>query len=470
MKNLIIITVLTAAVAFIVGFAVRQFRLFPYPRPVADAVSTARRARVAFFSRGVAETRDMKTIEDNSPSAGRRFRFTESDSMADPIIWLGGYGRFGEYSPEYGCLAVEFSRKGEPLHPIPLRIDEIERMKPIARMPYSDLGFSFRRHTHFFGLAKHDSGDIFTTMHHYGAPIHPYAGGVMRVDRDGHSVWWRRDYGHHALSLGTHPEFGEVLVAPSLILHKQDVAFSLADQPMSIRNNTSDILIDAINIIRPEDGELLRQFSVLDAINNSPHSALLGANVNPADPLHVNSVFMLDDSANGAGILSSGDLVISMRNVSAVAILDGRSGSLKCLRRGSFLFQHSARHWKDSKFLLLDNQGTDGTYGPSRLMSIDLTTGAEQTIFPNADTPPSLRARAVTEMRGHISISSDLTRAICSFPDARFAMEVRLSDGECLSLFDSVHDISPFGFLNKYDNTKFAAFNLNAIEYLPPRE
>lgn len=465
MKNLIVITFLAVA-AFILGFAVRQYRLFPY-QLIADAVRTTRRARAAFFSRDLAEIQDMKAINDNSAGAPPRFQFTEGDSMADPVIWLGGYGRFGEYSPEYGCLAVEFSHEGELLHPIPLRVDEIKRMEPIARMPYSDPGFSFHKHTHFFGLARHDSGDIFTTMHHHRAPVHPYAGGIMRVDRDGHPIWWRRDYSHHAPSIGTHPEFGEVLVTPGLTLHRGDVVYHLGDESLRLRSDPSlDVLMDVINILRPEDGELLRQFSVMDAIKNSPHSAVLGANNDHMDPIHANSVVVLDDRVDGEGILSSGDLVVSMRSLSAVGVLDGRDGSLKCLTRGSFLFQHSARHWKGSKFLLLDNQGTDGTHGPSRLLMINLVTGTERTIFPNVNTPPSIRAKAVTRIRGHVSVSPDLTRAICTFPDARFAVEVRLSDGECLTVFENVHDISSFELLGRDGETKMGSFGLNAIEYL----
>ena len=466
MKNLIGITLLSLA-AFIFGFAVRQYRLFPY-QLIADIVRTTRRVRTAFFSRNLADIQEMEVINDSSAGTRRRFQFTGSGGMTDPVIWLGGYGRFGEYSPEYGCLAVEFSRNGELLHPIPLRIDEIERMDPIARMPYSDLGFSFRKHTHFFGLVRNDSGDIFTTMHHHRAPVYPYAGGIMRVDRDGHPIWWRRDYSHHAPSIGTHPEFGEVIVTPGMTLHRGDVVYHLGDESLRLRNeSSSDVLMDVINVIRPEDGELLQQFSVMDAIRNSPHSAVLGATIDHMDPVHVNSVFVLDNRADGEGLLSYGDFVVSMRSLSAVGILDGRDGSLKSLLRGSFLFQHSARHWKGSKFLLLDNQGTDGTYGPSRLLVIDLMTGTERTIFPNAKTPPSIRARAVTRIRGHVSVSPDLARAICTFPDARFAVEVRLSNGECLSVFENIHDISSFGLLGGGGETKIGTFGLNAIEYLP---
>lgn len=456
-----LIFLVALASAFVAGFAVRQFRLFP--GWLADVVRTARRARVAFFSRDVAGLHDMKVIEDSSVDPRRRFSFTESDEMTDSVIWLGGYGLFGEYSPEYGCLAVEFSRKGEPLHPIPLRIDEIERMEPIARMPYSDLGFSFRKHTHFFGLVRHDdSGDIFTTMHHHMAPVYPYAGGILRVDRDGHPIWWRRDYSHHAPSMGMHPEFGEVLVTPGMTLHRGDESVRVGNSP------SSETMIDVISVLRPEDGELLRQFSIMDAIRNSPYSKVLGVTINRTDPLHVNSVFVLDDHADGRRNLSSGDLVISMRSLSAVAVLDGYDGSLKYLRRGTFLIQHAARHWKDTEFLLLDNHGTDGTYGPSRLLAIDLVDGTERTIFPNANTPLSVRRRAQTFIKGHISISADRRRAICTFPDAHFAVEIRLTDGELLTVFENVHDVSRFGIPHGDDeaNQGAVSLSLNAIEYV----
>ena len=36
---------------------------------------------------------------------------------------------------------------------------------------------------------------------------------------------------------------------------------------------------------------------------------------------------------------------------------------------------------------MFDNRGTDGVYGPSRLLMIDIANGQETTVFPNSSTP-----------------------------------------------------------------------------------
>lgn len=58
------------------------------------------------------------------------------------------------------------------------------------------------------------------------------------------------------------------------------------------------------------------------------------------DPFHLNFVDRAGADAGGAWGLAPGDLVASLRNLSAFAILDAESGRVKRLVRGSFFYQH----------------------------------------------------------------------------------------------------------------------------------
>ena len=62
------------------------------------------------------------------------------------------------------------------------------------------------------------------------------------------------------------------------------------------------------------------------ALVESPYAALLWHTTDPCDPLHLNSVRRIEDAEDAiddsAGI-AAGDLVVSLRNLSAFAIRDG---------------------------------------------------------------------------------------------------------------------------------------------------
>ena len=196
-----------------------------------------------------------------------------------------------------------------------------------------------------------------------------------------------------------------------------------------------------MNVIDPA-GRLLRETSVFDAILESPYASLL-LHANPCDPTHVNSVHRLGADAAGAG-LEPGDLVVSIRNLHAFALLDRETHQLKRMVRGGFMKQHSVLHLEGPRFLLLDNQGgrtPDGALGVSRLLMVDAASGEETTIFPNHRTPGHLR-ELYTSNRGGVSVSPDRRRALVTFSREGKAVEVRIADGAVLVVLHSLHDVS----------------------------
>ena len=83
------------------------------------------------------------------------------------------------------------------------------------------------------------------------------------------------------------------------------------------------------------------------------------------------------------------------------------------LVRGSFTRQHSVQHLEGSTFVMFDNQSGKEL---SRLLAVDLATGLETTVFPNANTPanPHLYSRVA----GNVSVSPDRRRAVVSYSNA----------------------------------------------------
>ena len=62
---------------------------------------------------------------------------------------------------------------------------------------------------------------------------------------------------------------------------------------------------------------------------NSKFASVLLSTTAACDPLHLNFIHQLGDDAGGAPGIAPGDLVVSLRSLSAFAILDGETGRLK---------------------------------------------------------------------------------------------------------------------------------------------
>ncbi len=427
--------------AFAGGLCVAQYKVFPYA-----LLSSARKTFVAAVKANLHDPyRELRGFVDVPPDqvAARRFEFMGSDHLTDPIVVPGGWGRFREYCPHHaGCLAVEYVGRGEVRHAWPYRPDLLEKWLEkeefTADVPYEyAVGFSFLHHTTVVGLSRYANGDLLVVFHF--AHTHPYGGGVARIDRTGKPVWYRPDYSHHQ----PHLTDDEVALVPS---RQRDEPIDTAGLPGRPRRrfvmSCPQWLHDVVNVIDLGTGRLLKEISVVDAVIDSPYAPLL-IYANPCNPTHVNSVQPLGEDAAGAG-LEPGDLVVSMRNLHAFAVLDRDTHRLKRMVRGGFMMQHSVLHFEGSRFLMLDNRGgrnADGTREVSRLLMVDAASGEETTIFPNHRTPDHLRD-LYTIQGGGVAISPDRRRALVTFTEEGKAVEVRIADGAVLVVFHSLHDVS----------------------------
>ncbi len=318
------------------------------------------------------------------------------------------------------------------------------------------------------GISRYANGDLLVVFHQNSA--FPFGAGVARIDRDGHPVWFRRDYSHH----WPHLEEDGVALVPGLLVGSGFISLKLLS-PLRLKCRTGRPYLDAIGII-DGNGQLLKRINLLNALRDSPFEHIMQSTSKPrhrpsalCDPLHLNFVHRLRDDAGGTWGLAPGDLVASLRNLSAFAIVDGESGRVKRLVRGSFFYQHSVQHLTGSTFLMFDNYGNDGVYGPSRLLKIDLADGRETTLFPNDQTPEPLR-NLFSAYQGAIDISPDRQRAMISFTLEGIAIEVRLADGAVLNVFHSLHDVSNLEqFPEEYPEERqqrAAVFEINGLYYI----
>ena len=456
-----------ALLVFAAGVYVGRYKAFPY-----GLIATARKtANTLIESRAATHhLTHFLRFTDLAPdqAQARRMAFLGADRLADPALFLslGGRGAkdFAERCPDAsGCIAVEYGGAGEPGHAYPHRPEAIEAAPRVVDLPYElSPGFSFHTDRDPAGLSRYPNGDLLVTFHLRHS--FPFAGGAARIDRQGRPLWFRRDYSHHL----PHVNADGTALVPGLRIGGGPVAVTLQEAAPSRKASQFRLACaspnrDLVRVIAG-DGRTLEEIDLLQALLESPHAAALRHTTSPCDPLHLNSVEPLGADASGAG-LAPGDLVASLRNLSAFAIIDRDSRRLKRLVRGGFFMQHSVKHLEGAKFLMFDNWGGDETQGPSRLLMVDLATGSETTIFPNVATPEPLQ-NLFSIHRGHLSISPDRRRALCTFSDEGKSVEVRLADGAALAVFTNLRDVSRWESFPEERKTRAALFKLQGAYYL----
>ena len=449
--------------AFAGGVYVHRQKVFPYDL-LRAAYKTGKTLFAVYMEDDAFRPMNFVAIRPDSVEA-RRFEFIGADTLADPILVVGGAERFAEYCPgARGCLAVKYAGRGEVRHAYPYRPDEFENGPIIVSLPYEQpSGLPFFRNAYPSGIARYSNGDlliVFQFLHSF-----PYGGGVARIDRDGQVIWYRRDYSHHRPYMTD----GDIALVPGMRTGEGPIEIELKNKERNVWTldcENREFYRDFVHLIDGK-GRLLKAISVLDAILESPYAfAVYNINIEHfCDPTHLNFVHQLREDAGGVAGIEPGDLVVSLRSLSAFGILDGKSHRLKKLVRGGFFRQHSVTHLEGAKFLMLDNLGGDGVYGPSRLLMVDLANGEETTIFPNDGTPEHLRDM-FSRSGGHVSISPDRRRCIVIFYREGKAVEVRLADGAVLAAFTNLHDMSHVNALPDERKTKAVRYWLNCVKYI----
>jgi hypothetical protein len=163
---------------------------------------------------------------------------------------------------------------------------------------------------------------------------------------------------------------------------------------------------------------------------------------NLCDPVHANSVVLVGpELAARFNNVEPDDILVSLRNLSALVIIGRTDHAIKQMITGSFIHQHSAQVLRDGNIILFDNIGSSPDGGPSRVLVIDPVTKEERTVFPTKHTPKDLDI--FSPFFGNISLSEDQSRALLTISTAGKAYEIRLSDGAVLTTFDNLHDLRP---------------------------
>lgn len=178
----------------------------------------------------------------------------------------------------------------------------------------------------------------------------PYGVGIVKIDKHSNVLWTFLQNNHHDVHLDR--DTGNIYT----LTHR----FTSTRGKEGLENLPRRIMNDYIVILSPQ-GEVLDEISLLDAFLDTPFAAHLYHEIldkAPWDEFHTNTVMKLDASmADKFPMFKAGQMLLSIRNMSAVAVLDPKTRKIVWMQYGPWRLQHSAQFLPNGNIILFDNAG-----------------------------------------------------------------------------------------------------------------
>ena len=277
------------------------------------------------------------------------------DKVSPGVTLLTGYWPESDWGA--GIRVIDFT--GKVLHHWDTN--------PRALFPFKKIP----RNTYVHGSYLFPNGDVLFNIEY---------GGLIRMNSCG-EVMWTLDYAtHHSV---TPDEQGNFWVSGYKSVKKGDKR--VEEFPELVVPFGEETMLQ----VSPE-GEILNEISVLDALYNSEYKHLLWhykrLKFNFGDILHMNDVEALSTSmADGYELFEAGDLVVSLKYISAVAVISPQ-GEIKWLSAGDFTDQHDPDFEGDGWISVFDNRldgSREGTsLGGSSIRAVNPATGEIRPLYP----------------------------------------------------------------------------------------
>ena len=409
--------------AFAYGLAVMKYKVFPYK--VLSEAETAfdawRQISDDAFPPGV--------ISWAGRPPGELARTIDPAAGSEAVMITGGFYSRLDLCPKFGCLAVVVDRRGHALHswpaPDPARFFAGAKGHTGAVKP-----INYR----VFGAALGHDGSLIVTFH--GKDMFPYHVGIAKFDVDGRPLWTRFGANHHFPTLG---DDGRIYAPSMRLANKAQSHFAHTAVDLSCRTGGASYM-EGVQVL-DADGRLLHDFPLEDALAAAGYPGLFYSLRDGCDPFHINSLDLVNPAAAAQLGADVGDLLVSVREASALVVMDKDTGAVKRVISGRVAGQHSPHFLPDGAILVFDNQGGDRALGGSRVARIR-SDGETSTVFPTRAEPGV--TPFYSEYQGRIDTTADGARALVASSGQGRIVEVDMASGKALWAYENVVDLADF--------------------------
>jgi hypothetical protein len=171
--------------------------------------------------------------------------------------------------------------------------------------------------------------------------------GLVKLDKDSNIIWAHQGNQHHDLKV---TEDGLIYV--------------LSRDAHIVRwFNQRDPILEDFLMVMDADGEVLRRFSLLNALKKSRYSNVIKSSgmEKRGDIFHTNAVEILDGSmADRIPAFRKGNVLTSFREIDTIAVIDMDLEEVIWMQFGLWLKQHDPTPLPNGNLLVFDNRGHNG--------------------------------------------------------------------------------------------------------------
>jgi len=379
-----------AFLAFVVGMAVTATRVFPYAIFADAAVGLDYVYNYILVRVIEPEDNPFLYVKVEAERGG----VVELDSArAQPGLTLFSSGR--------ASAAFLVTLEGDVVHEWAYPFSEVWRYPPHIVRPVKNKSIFWRR-TQVF-----PNGDLLAIYMASGDSPPSY--GMIKIDKDSNLIWSYPELVHHDFAVA---EDGRIYAVINEIRNSKIEKLERVKKrfgTIAWRKVTYPVLDDGVAELTA-DGEEIRRVSIIDAFLNSDYANMLAFAQNRRwDAVHLNSVEVITDRfARQHPEFEAGQLLISLKEISTVAVLDMDSERIVWARRGSWREQHDADQLENGNMMVFDNFGHLGKGGPSRVVEFDPITGAEKWAYAGTEEKPlfsSIRSAQQVLPNGNVLIT-----------------------------------------------------------------
>lgn len=311
-------------------------------------------------------------------------RLSESEEAYSPDLW------YAERRSDRGVTVYRPERAQDGLtlyasgnEAVAHLIDMDGTVRHTWRRPFSTVAPMFDAgsarpqpdtHVFFRHVRAFPNGDLLAIYE--GAGDTPYGYGLIRLDRDSGVIWAYPGHAHHQFDIG--PD-GRIY-----LLTHEFVDDEIEEMDHLGRPRLEDFLV----VLSPE-GKELAKVRLMTALAASPFADMLFtvSGLSLEDPMHANSVKYIDaETAANFAFGRAGQILLSFRELHAIAVLDIATQDLVWATRGPWMAQHDPDILANGNITVFDNSGNYARdEGPARVIEFDPAT--MEIVWQYAGTP-----------------------------------------------------------------------------------
>ncbi len=243
------------------------------------------------------------------------------------------------YTSGHEPSAYLISMSGDVIHKWHRPFSKVWNKTATVKNPQPD------SHVYMRKASLNNNGDLLVIYE--GVGDSPYGYGLAKLDKDSNVKWSYLQSVHH--------DFDVAADGKIYALTQEAV-----DEPLPRLDHLSPTRLEDFLVVLSPTGEELKKIRLLDAVDKSDFRQLLFSvsSFSIADPLHTNSVHLITtEDAKSFPFGKAGQLLLSFREPSALAVLDLEKETLTWSLKGYWSGQHDPHILPNGNILLFDNRG-----------------------------------------------------------------------------------------------------------------